>query len=82
MTKHEQNALHLSSRPDSPDRFPECLRSEVERVAQEIHDHHLIVSDPADPLQEWLEAEDEVLGRYVESPARRLPGGDLFNELV
>lgn len=82
METMERDALHLPPTPGSPDRFPECLRAEVERIAREIHDHRCADGDPDDPLRDWLDAEEEVLGRCLTSPARRLPGGDLFPEMI
>lgn len=58
--------------------FRECLRPEIEALARERAYHRLVCGEDPDPLGDWLEAEREVLRSHARSPARLMPGGDLF----
>jgi hypothetical protein len=60
------------------DCFPECLRSEVEASAHALYLNRMASGVEGSPELDWLAAENLVLSRYVHSPARYLPGGDLF----
>jgi hypothetical protein len=58
--------------------FPECLRSEVEASAHAFYLQRVAAGIDGSPESDWLAAENFVLGRHAHSPARFLPGGDLF----
>ena len=58
--------------------YPECLRPEIERLAAVIYERRLADGRDPDPFGDWLEAEAIVKHSHEASPARLLPGGDLF----
>lgn len=59
--------------------YPACLHGEVEAAAREIYECRLAAGRPGTALEDWLEAEARVLESHVHSPARLVPGGDLFD---
>lgn len=59
--------------------YPACLQGKVEAVAREIHEARLAEGHPGSLLDDWLEAEVRVLQSHERSPARLMPGGDLFD---
>src|SRR5688500_12345853 len=68
--------------PFTEGRFPQCLRPEIERLAQVLYERRVAEGLPEDPFQDWVDAEAEVMASHESSPARLLPGGDLFPLLV
>ena len=58
--------------------FPECLKPEIAQLAQAYYAMRVQAGLPEDPLQDWLDAEHAVMVSHRSSPARLLPGGDLF----
>lgn len=51
---------------------------EIEALAQELYLRRLAEGREPDALRDWLEAEELLLESHRRSPARLLPGGDLF----
>jgi hypothetical protein len=75
-----QQRLHLAEEPgESRYTFPECLRPEVEALASHLWEARLYHGEPEDAWSDWMDAEDELLSRCFDSPARLMPGGDLFH---
>jgi hypothetical protein len=71
--------VHLSATPVAEhDSFPECLRAEVGQRAREIYERRTQWGLPGDEISDWLDAEAEVIESHEASPARLMPGGDLF----
>jgi hypothetical protein len=58
--------------------FRECLRPEIEALAREHAHHRILIGEDPDPFADWVEAEREILRSHAASPARLMPGGDLF----
>ena len=58
--------------------YPECLEPEIARLAQELYERRLDEGRALDPVADWLQAEELVTAAHRASPARFLPGGDLF----
>lgn len=59
--------IHLSPTPDpNSGAFPECLRGEVVELAEEIHKSRLAGDLISDPLDNWLEAETQVIARHLD----------------
>ena len=63
---------------ETPDAYPECLRPEIERLAQALYERRVAEGRELDPFEDWVAAEALVRTSHEESPARLLPGGDLF----
>ena len=75
---HHDDLPHLSPMPLPPDTFPECLRDDVVRRAQEIYEARTALGVEGNEVGDWLAAEAEVMAAHAESPARLVPNGDLF----
>lgn len=58
--------------------YRECLRPEIEALAREFARHRIEIGDDPDPFNDWIQAEREVMRSHEHSPARLMPGGDLF----
>jgi len=63
---------------ETPDVYPDCLRPEIERIAQYLYEQRVAAGRAPDPFGDWVEAEALVMHDHETSPARLLPGGDLF----
>lgn len=62
--------------------YPECLHDEIEATARELYERRVAEERSGSPLEDWLEAETHVKESHRGSPARLLPGGDLFRQAL
>ena len=77
-----ETGLHLAAVPrPTKECFPEFLRPEVEALARHLWEVRVAHDLPGDPVDDWLDAEEEVLYELFTSPARLLPGGDILHAL-
>lgn len=64
--------------PSFEEHYPACLRPEIARLAAAFYQRRIAEGLEPDAVQDWLDAERYVTRTHRTSPARMLPGGDLF----